>query len=84
MDAISELNRLRWRCSHRALAEIDLLLGTFLDRHFANLTPEQSAAFVVLAEMEDLDLWPLVTGKRKSEDAVQAEVLAMMRDVRLK
>ena len=84
MDASSELNRLRWRCTHRALAEMDLLLGSFLEKHFSNLTPEQSAAFVVLADMEDLDLWPLITGKRKCVDSVQAEVVAMMRDVRLK
>ena len=84
MDVNSELNRLRWRCTHRALAEMDLLLGGFLEKHFTNLTPEQSAAFIVLADMEDLDLWPLITGKRKCDDSVQAEVVAMMRDVRLK
>ncbi len=84
MEASSELNRLRWRCSHRALLEMDLLLGGFLDKHFSSLTPEQSAAFIVLADMEDLDLWPLITGKRKCEDSAQAEVVAMLRDVRLK
>ena len=84
MDASSELNRLRWRCTHRALAEMDLLLGSFLDKHFPTLTPEQSAAFVLLAEMEDLDLWPWITGKKECADPVQAEIVAMMRDVRLK
>lgn len=84
MDASSELNRLRWRCTHRALAEMDLLLGGFLEKRFSTLTPEQSAAFVVLADMEDLDLWPLITGKKACVDSVQAEVVAMMRDVRLK
>ena len=84
MDASSELNRLRWRCTHRALLEMDLLLGGFLESQYSGLTPEQSAAFSVLADMEDLDLWPLITGKRKCDDPVQAEVVAMMRNVRLK
>lgn len=84
MDAGSELNRLRWRCTHRALAEMDLLLGSFLENRFSTLTPEQAAAFVVLADMEDLDLWPLITGKQACADPVQGEIVAMMRDVRLK
>ena len=84
MDASSELNRLRWCCTHRALAEMDLLLGGFLEKHFSTLTPEQSAAFVMLVDMEDLDLWPLITGKKECADSAQAEVVALMRNVRLK
>jgi succinate dehydrogenase flavin-adding protein (antitoxin of CptAB toxin-antitoxin module) len=82
--AAGELNRLRWRCSHRALREMDLLLGGFFDEHFSSLTAQQAAAFVKLADMEDLDLWPLITGKRECADAVQAEVVSMLRDVRVK
>ena len=84
MDASPELNRLRWRCTHRALAEIDLLLGSFLEKYFSNLTPEQLAAFTLLVDREERDLWPLITGKRKCDDAMQAEVVVMLRDVRLK
>ena len=82
--AAGELNRLRWRCSHRALREMDLLLGDFFDAYYSSLTAPQAAAFAQLAEMEDLDLWPLITGKRECADAVQAEVVRMLRDVRLK
>ena len=77
-----ELNRLRWRCSHRALREMDLLLGGFFEAHFSSLTAPQAAAFATLAEMEDLDLWPLITGKRECTDALQAEVLGMLRNFR--
>jgi hypothetical protein len=34
--------------------------------------------------MEDQDLRPLILGKCLSDDPIQAEVLAMLRDVRLK
>ena len=37
----ADLNRLRWRCTHRALREMDVLLGGFLDNEFASLSPEQ-------------------------------------------
>ena len=78
------LNRLRWRCTRRAMLEMDILLGGFLEKRYASLNPEQAAAFVVLADMEDLELWPLITGKRACENALQAEVVAMLRDVRVK
>ena len=80
MEADAELNRLRWRCTRRAMLEMDLLLGDFLDTHFSGLTP----AFVVLADMEDLELWPLITGKRECANSLQAEVVSMLRNVRVK
>ena len=84
MDAAEQLNRLRWRCTRRALREMDILLGGFLEKRYASLTSDQAAAFVVLADMEDLDLWPLITGKRECENPLQAEVVAMLREVRIK
>ena len=80
----AELNRLRWRCTHRAMLEMDVILTHFLDHHFAGLSEEQAAEFVRLVEMEDPDLRPLVLGKREGENKTQTEVLALLRDVRLK
>jgi len=84
MEASEQLNRLRWRCTRRAMLEMDILLGGFLEKRYASLTPEQAEVFVVLADMEDLELWPLITGKRECANPVQAEVVAMLRDVRIK
>ena len=84
MEASEELNRLRWRCTRRAMLETDLLLGEFLEKTFPSLTPDQAAAFVVLADLEDLELWPLVNGSQECEDVPQAEVVAMLRNVRVK
>jgi len=81
---VGELNRLRWRCTHRALRELDILLGGFLDQQFPGLSAQQAEAFAALAEMEDIDLWPLITGKRDCADSMQAEVVAMMRKVGVK
>ena len=77
-----EMKRLHWHCTHRAQREMDLLLGNFLDKHFSNLAPEQEAAFVALVEMEDIELWPLVTGKRECQSPEQAQVVAMLRNVK--
>jgi antitoxin CptB len=84
MEPSEELNRLRWRCTRRAMLEMDLLLGGFLEKRYSSLTPEQAKEFAVLADMEDLELWPLITGKRECENPLQAEVVAMLKDVRVK
>ena len=46
--------------------------------------PPQAHAFVIPADLADLELWPLVNGSRESSDPVQAEVLALLRDLRVK
>ncbi|EXI79149.1 MAG: Flavinator of succinate dehydrogenase [Candidatus Accumulibacter appositus] len=84
MDERERINRLRWRCTRRAMLEMDLLLGEFLERIFPTLAPAQAEAFIVLADMEDLELWPLINGSRECADPVQAEVVALLRDVRVK
>ncbi len=84
MEEKEKLNRLRWRCTRRAMLEMDLLLGGFLDNVFPTLTREQADAFAQLADLEDVDLWSLIKGSRPCVDPVQAEVLALLRDVRVK
>lgn len=76
-------NRLRWICNQRSMHEMDVVLGGFLDTHYARLTPAQAAAFAQLADMEDIDLWPLLTGRKPCDDPLRAEVLSMLRQVRL-
>ena len=44
----------------------------------------QADAFVTLADMEDLELWPLINGSSQCADVAQAEVLALLRTVRVK
>ena len=75
----AELKRLRWRCSQRSMREMDVLLGGFIENHYAELSPEQVAAFTVLAEMEDIEIWPLVTGRKECPDAMLAEMVVMLR-----
>jgi antitoxin CptB len=73
-----DLERLRWRCIRRGLLELDIMLGKFLDRQYPHLSDAQAQAFGELAMMEDPDLWDLVSGRKNSEDPVQAEVLSML------
>jgi antitoxin CptB len=73
-----DFERLRWRCVRRGLLELDLMLGKFLDERYSSLSDAQAKAFAELANLEDPELWDLVTGRTVCTNPVHAEVLAML------
>ena len=74
-----ELNKLRWHCTRRALLELDITLGRFLDSGFAKLSEAQVKTFIDLVAMEDHDLWALISGKVEASDLRESEVIAAIR-----
>ncbi len=74
-----DYERLRWRCIRRALLELDITLTRFLDDGFDKLTDEEQQAFVELADMEDYDLWYMITGKVECDEPRYLPVLEMLR-----
>ena len=75
----ADYERLRWRCIRRALLELDITLTRFLDDGFDKLSEDQQQAFVELADMEDYDLWDLLTGKAETDDPRLKPIVAMLR-----
>jgi succinate dehydrogenase flavin-adding protein (antitoxin of CptAB toxin-antitoxin module) len=74
-----DYERLRWRSIRRALLELDITLTRFLDNEFDKLSDDEQQAFVVLADMEDYDLWDLITGKADIDDPRLMSIVAMLR-----
>lgn len=74
-----DYERLRWRCVRRALLELDITLTRFLDSGFEKLNEEEQQAFVVLADMEDYDLWDLLMGKAEIDDPRLSHVISILR-----
>ena len=74
-----DYERLRWRCIRRALLELDICLTRFLDQQFDKLSDEEQQAFVELADMEDHDLWHLISGQAECEDPRLAPIVALLR-----
>ncbi len=74
-----ELNKLRWHCTRRALLELDIILGRFLDEGFSQLNEAQVKTFVEVVAMEDHDLWALISGKVDASDPVEVEVISAIR-----
>ncbi len=61
------LQRLRWHC-RRALLELDLMFQRFWQRAGDDVDAATEAALERLLEMEDHDLWELVSGRRETGD----------------
>ena len=74
-----DYERLRWRSIRRALLELDITLTRFLDNGFDKLSDDEQQAFVELADMEDYDLWDLITGKADMDDPRLMSIVAMLR-----
>lgn len=78
---MSELDRVRWHC-RRGMLELDLLLNRFLDRHLAHLTPDEMARFKEVLDLQDGDLWQLLSGRAEVEDQRLEPIVQMIRGTR--
>ncbi|HJW27149.1 MAG TPA: succinate dehydrogenase assembly factor 2 [Rhodocyclaceae bacterium] len=74
-----DYERLRWRCIRRALLELDICLTRFLDQQFDKLSDDEQQAFVELADMEDHDLWHMISGQAECENPRLAPIVALLR-----
>jgi len=68
--AAQSRSRLSWRC-RRGRREWDVLLLSWLERHFDTATARQRAAFAALVELPDADLEQFLAA---AEHPLQAEL----------
>lgn len=54
--------RLLFRSWHRGIREMDLVLGSFADAHIGDLTDEELAAYEILLEVPDPELFKWISG----------------------
>ncbi len=76
MEALA-LHRLKWKC-RRGLLELDLVLNDFIDKH---LQDKELDALNDLLELEDNDLWEIVSGRSDRYDARHGGIVARLRAV---
>lgn len=58
----ADIKRLRWRC-RRGMQELDTLLLRYLEAYYPNANEEHKQAFTEILDMQDPELWSLLTGK---------------------
>lgn len=79
-DRKARINRLKWHC-RRALLELDLVFDRFWERYEESLDTQGEAALEKLLELEDHDLWALVSGREAATDPRQAAMIERLREV---
>ncbi len=75
---MKNLERVRWR-ARRGLLELDIVLGRFIDAHYAQLGETERHAFDALLDMPDNALWDMIAGK---QDATRGEQQALLEKIR--
>ena len=63
--------RTHFRCWHRGMREMDLILGRFADAHIATLTLDELDVLEALMEEQDLLIW--LTGEAPTPDDVKTD-----------
>ena len=74
------LNRLRWRC-RRGMLENDLILTRFLDSRGNQITEAELAALESILQLNDNDLWEVLSGRQEPADAAVMPLLERLRTV---
>lgn len=67
------IKRLRWQC-RRGMLELDLLLSTFLDKHYLKLSASEQALFAQLLTYSDRDLYCYLVNQQPVDNE-QAQML---------
>lgn len=75
---MSERARLRWLC-RRGTRELDLLLTRYLDELWPEESDEARAAFDRLLDLQDPDLYALLTGRGETGDPEMSRVVERIR-----
>ncbi len=66
-DSAARIGRLRWHC-RRALLELDIVFQRFWERQGDAIDEATEAALGRLLQLEDHELWDLVSGRRATDD----------------
>ena len=72
--------KLLFRCWHRGMREMDLVMGRFADSAVAELSDEEVADLERLIELPDRDLLAWVTGEASVPEDVDSVVFRRMRE----
>jgi antitoxin CptB len=77
-DKLPSINQLRWAC-RRGLLELDLLLNTYVDKVYDQLTDIEKRQFISLLDMQDQEMYEMLSGKTSPNDKQLAELLDKIR-----
>lgn len=74
------VGQLRWRC-RRGMRELDVLLLKFLELRYAGLSHAQKETFEAVLQLQDPDLYAMLTGKLVPESVEIREMIELLLEV---
>ena len=74
-----EKNRLFWG-SRRGMLELDLILGSFLEKKYPTLSPSDQQLYSRLLEEQDQDLFAWFLRRQDPEDPALLKIVQIIRD----
>ena len=77
------LKKISYRAWRRGFREADLILGPFADQRVPDMCADDIAAFEVLLDQPDHDLYGWIIGRDTAPAAYEGPVLAALRDFHL-
>jgi len=75
---MKHLERVRWR-ARRGLLELDIVLGRFIETHYAQLDADGRQTFEALLDMPDNPLWDMIAGRLEATPGEQQTLLEKIR-----
>ena len=79
MTDTKRIERLRFRSWHRGTREMDLLLGSFADRHLPSFNAEQLACYEALLLENDPDVYNWIIGAAPVPAAFDTDVMRLLK-----
>ena len=82
MDETIDLRRkrLRYRCSHRGIKELDLILARFAEAHLSTLTADQLGRFEALLANPDPEIYRWISGGEPVPAAFDSDVMTLLKN----
>ena len=74
------IEKIKWKC-RRGTKELDLLLGKFFDQFFIESDDKTKEAFVRLIDMQDPEIYDLLTEKKKAHNTDIESIIKLIRDI---
>lgn len=62
LTSIEAMKKIRWRCGHGGMLELDLIFTHYFDSQYSQLTQAQQHDFVALLELPDAQLFAWIMG----------------------
>ena len=78
-DLDARRKRLRFRCWHRGIKEMDLIMGGFADAHLATMTDSELDELERLIDVPDHDLYAVIAGTQPLSAEFEGPLFARMK-----